>query len=90
MKYVAIVGWVSLAVYCCFCIWFPEIRFVYWKGTDAKIGTVGYSAATLFLWSPLLVLFDIIPDKYGMLLYVIMLIAFLIACVGYLVDAKKL
>ncbi|HET6974830.1 MAG TPA: hypothetical protein VFI24_00790 [Pyrinomonadaceae bacterium] len=90
MKYVGIAVWVALAVYCFFCIWFSEIRFIYWKGTDAKIGIVGYFAATLFLWSPLLAFFDIIPDQYGILLYVVMLIAFIIACVGYLVDAKKL
>lgn len=91
MNYVGIVVWVSLAVYCFFCIWFPEVRFIYWRGTDAKIGAVGYCAATLVLWSPLLAYFDIIPDQYGILFFnVVMLIAFLIAGVSYLVDAKKL
>ena len=90
MKYVGIAVWVSFAVYCFSCIWFPEIRFIYWKGTSAKIGTLSYLGATLFLWSPLLAILQLLPKGSVTLLYGIMLIAFIITVIGSLVDVKKL
>jgi hypothetical protein len=90
MKQVGIVLWVLLAVYSAFCIWLPGLRAVYWKGSDSKMGTMTYFGFTLFFWSPLLLILQIIPRQFEGLLYLLMLGAFLVVFIGYLVDMKKI
>lgn len=81
---IGIVFWSLLASYCLFCVFVPDIRIIYWKGTDVKMGTISYIGIVLFLWSPLLLALGIIPEGFAFLMYPLALIGLGVSFIGYI------
>ena len=80
---IGIVFWSLSASYCLFCIFVPDIRIIYWRGTDVKMGTISYIGIVLFLWSPLFLALGIVPAAFGFLMYLLGLIGLGISVIGY-------
>ena len=89
MQTIGFIGWVLLASYSLVCIWLPEIRFVYWKGKDVKLGAISYCGLALVFWSPLLAGLGVIPQTFTFLIYPLMLTGVLVTFIGYFAETQR-
>jgi hypothetical protein len=90
MRTLGIIVWVTGMAYTALCLGIPEIR-IYWKGTDKKMGTVSCVGFALFFWWPVLVwlLGWLIPKEYLIAAYGFVMLAFIIAMIGYGLDISN-
>ena len=89
MKVVFIIVWALFAFYSLICLGLPEVR-PYWKSTQVKMGAVGCFGFALFIWGPSLVavgiLIGAIPQSYLFLTYLLVVVAFIVCMMGFIID----
>lgn len=64
-----------LTAYMTLCITVHEIRINYWKGTETKLGTISH--------------LGIVPNEHGFKLYLVVMLAFVVATIGYFIDRQR-
>jgi hypothetical protein len=66
-------------------VFVPEVR-MYWRRSDKRLGTVSAFGVAVCVWAPTLVFLGIVPKSYGGWVYFAVMVGFLIAAVGCLMD----
>jgi hypothetical protein len=80
----------ALIVYTTLCIWVPEIRVFYWRGAGGpKFGTLSYIGFAMFFWSAWIAHLEIIPEEHRFKAYLVVLLIFVVALIGYLIDQSS-
>jgi hypothetical protein len=89
MQTIGLSVWALLAAYCLVCVWLPDIRFIYWKGTNVKLGAISYSGGALIFWSPLMAGLGMIPEAYTFVVYPLMLAGVVVTFIAYFIETQK-